>query len=282
MDVHSYVHTQIYLFKNILNQTIVDNPSDADIIWSTQDKKDYDKFKLNYPDKLIINEVHGGGYNAIKLLCNTITKPNLILKSVEEYNKCKLYSNPTVFIGKYANYSNIFRDIYSIRAQKIFTKNNFLILHGFFNYNNDAIKNTYNHLINKYEIDLFGYDSPKGWVEPFSDDINNNILLNYKFYLHLKGLGYLCNSALVAFMTRENYQKTLYSQFIPEDLIIFIDNYDCNTITVEQVKKSIDKAINMSNYDYNELSNKCYIHGTYFRTYYADEINNILHYINTL
>ena len=119
-----------------------------------------------------------------------------------------------------------------------------------------------------------------------TDKSENHPLLKYKYYLHLKGIGYLCNSVICAFMagipiiiTRENYIKNLYYQFIPEELLIFIDNYNVNQLTLSEVEVGIQSAINLSELEYRALSKKCYIHGTYFRKYYMDEIKNVQNYI---
>jgi len=237
-------------------------------------------------DKETFERCNNGGNESNKIVLKFNDNPNMILKSVDEVISLNKLKNSTLFIGKYAEFFNLFRDIYEKRVIQNYNTNNFIMLNGFFNYNNNAIKSTYNYLKNIYMIDLYGYDSELGWSDVLSTNSDNHIFLKYKFFLHLKGIGYLCNSVICAIMagipvimSRENYYKTLYSEFIPEDLIIFIENEDCNKITPNEVEKGIKKAMNMSLQEYNILSAKCFIHGTYFRKYYWDEKKNIINYI---
>ena len=285
-NVHSYIeYGQYYLFKNILNLNVDEDEDKANIIWSTQDLDDYNKYKTL--DNKVINIIHGGGEANTYSLLKSINKPNILVKSIIEYTNIFNKTQVGLFIGKYESLYNNFTKIYEYRQNKKFN-NDFIILNGFFKCNNISIINTYNILYTKYDINLYGYDSVLGWGDTLTNDININILSKYKFNLHLKGLGYLCNSVLFSMMagipTIMSYQNyhTLYNQFIPEDLIILYDNTDANKTNPEQIIPVLDKVINMSNNDYNELSQKIYIHGTFFRKYYKDELEHLFYFINIL
>ena len=134
MNVHSYVTAQIFLFSNILSVTVVNDPSDADIIWSTQEVSDYIKWSTTYPTKLILNTVHGGDAS-INIANKCHIKPNMILKSVNECANSAISS--TFFIGKYEQYFSLFSNLYVQREKKTYTTNNFVMLNGFFKFNCD-------------------------------------------------------------------------------------------------------------------------------------------------
>ena len=295
-NVHSYIEFGQYdLFKRILKLNTLDikeqsiNDSNIpDVIWTTHSKDEYNFYKKYNPKKLV-SIVHGG-YMAENIDFNN----NIIVKSVFEWNNLKNKLNCGFFIGKYEIFSQVFDKIYTYRHseqnyKEIYSKNNFLLLNGFFKYNNDSIKNTYNILKNNYDVDLYGYDSELGWVNTTTDDLDINVLTKYKFNLHLKGLGYLCNSVVFCIMagipvimSRENYYKTQYYQFIPEELIIFYDNYDSNQTNEHQIIPVLENVMKMSIDEYEILCKKIYIHGNYFRNYYEDEIKHLYYFIDNL
>jgi hypothetical protein len=288
-NVHTYIEFGQYdLFKNILKLNTKDTEENVDIIWTTQDINDYNKYKNKC--KKIINIIHGGGEEFIKSLVNVINKPNMVVKNINEYKYLKDLTQTCFFIGKYESIYNLFSKIYEKRiTNKNFNKN-FLMLNGFFNCNNDSIKNTYKYFNQKtsYKLDLYGYDSELGWADVMSENMEINILTKYKFYLHLKGLGYLCNSTLFCMMSGipiimsyENYYTTLYHQFIPEELVIFY-NSKSNTTNQQDIIPALNYANNMSEKDYNELSHKTYLHGTFFRKYYKDEIEHLNYFMNNI
>ena len=310
-NVHSYIEFGQYdLFKRILKLNVIDIekqnlnelsesmtpdeiqsitnltvPNKCEVIWTTHVKDEYLFYKKSC--NKIVNIVHGGGC-ASQIDFNN----NVLVKSIHEWVTLKDKLNCGFFIGKYEKFSDTFDKIYTNRNERyleLFTTNNFLILHGFFKYNCESIKNTYHSLKSKYQIDLYGFDSELGWANTTTDDLDVNVLCKYKFNLHLKSLGYFCNSVLFSMMagipvimSRENYYKTLYYQFIPEELIIFYNNYDCTSTTPEQVSMVLDKAMKMSIDEYSDLSRKVYIHGNYFRKYYESEIKHLYYFINNL
>jgi len=309
-NVHSYIEFGQYdLFKRILKMDTIDikeqnlneisktqTPeqiqqfeslvvTSCDVIWTTHVKDEY----LFYKDKAkkIVSIVHGGGC-AYRINFNK----NILVKSVDEWINLKNRLNCGFFIGKYEVFSNNFDTIYNYRNskyQEIYNKNNFLILHGFFKYNSESIKSTYNVLKNNYQLDLYGFDADLGWADTTSGDPEVNILSKYKFNLHLKGLGYFCNSVLFSMMagipvimSHENYYKTLYYQFIPKELIIFYDNNNFNDTRPCQIIPVLERVKNMSLAEYTSLSKKVYIHGNYFRKYYQDELKHLYYFINEL
>jgi len=287
--VHSYItYGQCDLFKNILNLGVADEANSATTIWTTHDYSDYEKYAT--VGKNIVNIVHGGGVTFNNFRTNN--KLNIMVKCVKDYNN-RLHNNHNValFIGKYKCQQEMMINIFNYRTTHFKHLNNkFLMLQGSFNLNPDAVKNTYNKIYNQYNIDLFGYDSPKGWANVIDNsDINNHVLSNYKFMLQLKGNGYLCNSVVFGvmvgipvIMSKDVYKRTLYSQFIPEELIIFIDNDDINRITPSEVKSALEKALHMSDTEYLDLSKKLFIHGTFFREYYRFELQHMYHFMNNL
>lgn len=289
-NVHSYIELgQKYLFQNVIDCKVVEDISCANMIWTTQSLEDYNKLKNSNLNAKMINIVHGGGFGTLTTLLE-INTPNIIVKSFDDYKY--LYNNNTnvmLFIGKYTSLNTLFNSIYEYRVnnyKKIYETNNFLMLNGFFKMNNDSIVSSYHILRKKYTIDLYGYDSENGWGDTTTSDLSSNVLTKYKFYLHLKGKGYLCNSALFAMMagipiimSRQNYY-TLYYQFIPIDLLIIYDNDDCNKTDYKQIESVIQQANNMTYSEYDELSNKLFIHGHFFRCQYKEEIENLFAFIN--
>jgi hypothetical protein len=294
-DVHSYMtYGQVDLFRNILNISVVNDPQLSNIIWTTQDINDYTNFlqySTNNPSIKLINVVHGGGFIFNNLL--NISNLNLMVKSFTDYKHLidNHKHNICLFIGKYKCKELLLNNIFVHREQNYKRlSSNFLMLNGFFNINPEAVKSTYIQLSQHYSIDLYGYDSPLGWADIFENTIvHDNILSKYKFMLHLKGNGYLCNSVICALMvgmpiimSRDVYINTLYYQFIPQELIILCDNNNINSITSSEVIPSLEYAINMSDTDYLELSKKLYIHGTFFREYYDFELKHLYHFMNNL
>jgi len=294
-DVHSYMtYGQIDLFKNILNINVVNDAQLSNIIWTTQEIADYNKF-LQYstdnPSTKLINVVHGGGFIFNTLL--NISNLNIMVKSFNDYTNLRnnYKNNICLFIGKYKCKEMLMKNIFVHREQNYkMLSSNFLMLNGFLECNPQAVKTTYMELCNNYSIDLYGYDSPLGWSDVFeTTNIQDNVLSKYKFMLHLKGNGYLCNSVICALMvgmpiimSRDVYINTLYYQFIPQELIILCDNNNICSITSSEVLSSLHYAINMSDSDYLELSKKIYIHGTFFREYYDFELKHLYHFMNNL
>lgn len=293
-NVHSYVELGICdLFKNILKNKVTDNHKNANVIWTTQSLEEHNKFVR--PNITLINIIHGGGHNILVKLANNVHKPNIIVKSIKDFLYLKnLNINVGFFIGKYKCLSEMIVAIHKYRVDNykiIFNKNNFLMLNTFFNNNHSAIVNTYGELKNKYLLDSYGADSSLGWtsVMNVNIEIENNVLTKYKFFLHLKGIGYLCNSVIFAcmvgmpiIMSRENYVKTLYSQFIPPELIIFYDNYEVSKTNPQEIISAIDLSIDMSIDKYMDLSTKLFIHGTYFRENFNFEINHLFNFLNKI
>jgi hypothetical protein len=295
-DVHSYItYGQVDLFENILKLNTTVDSSKANIIWTTQEVLDYEKYNSNAnanENTNIVNIIHGGGFIYSKLL----DKPNLniMVKSIDDYiylNKNNINcNNISLFIGKYKSQEKMAINIFDYRQNNFKKLNNkFLMLNGFFKMNNLSVQNTYENLKKKYEIDLYGFDSELGLTDVLNNSSENNVLAKYKFMLHLKGNGYLCNSVICAFMvgmpvimSRDVYIQTLYYQFIPQELIILIDNDDIQKINENEVKPQLDFALNMSDEEYMTLSKKTYIQGTYFREYYKDEINHLNYFMNNL
>lgn len=289
-DVHSYLtYGQVDLFKNILKLKTAATPSEASVIWSTHSEEDYAGYMKEGRDH-IVNIVHGGGFTSSRLLEKP--KLNIIVKSFTDYSFLKNTEHNTgFFIGKYKSQGKLMIDIFNHRrANNKTLSNKFLMLNGFFNFNPPAVKDTYNSIKNDYNVDLYGYDAELGWADIFNNtDLASNVLTKYKFMLHLKGNGYLCNSVVCACMTgtpiimsRDVYHRTLYSQFIPEELVILIDNKDIARITPKEVIPALEKALKLSEEEYLSLSKKLFIHGTYFREYYAFEIEHLYHVMNNM
>ena len=293
-NVHTYISLgQKSLFQNILKLNVTENAENANIIWTTQSKDDFKKYQVL--NKKMVNIIHGGGY--VESVITSIIKPNIMIKSIKEYIDYKDKCNLCFFISKYDGLFDNFTKIFDFRQNKqieIFNNNNFFIQHGFFDCNHDAIKNTYRMLQPKYDIHLYGYDSNKfnstyGWGDTITENMDLNILTKYKFNLHLKGCGYLCNSVLFAMMSgiptimsKQNYYETLYYQFIPKELIIFYDNYHAQLTTPSEIECVLKDVCNMSLNDYLLLCKKNYIHGTYFRKQYTDEIEHLYNFMNKL
>ena len=287
--VHSYVELgQKSLFQNKLKLNVSDKHDDSNVIWTTQNLNEYN----NYYDsnKLLINIIHGGGPECMNKLINAIKKPNLIIKDLEQYKSLRqLNTNPCFFIGKYEELFDYIEQIYEYRTGHFNNlKPRFLMLNNGFKHNHISIQNTYEQLKTEYNLDLYGGDSDLGFTNTTSSPIETNVLSQYKFFIHLKGLGNLCNSAIFAcmcgmpiIMSRENYVKQ-YINFIPEDLIIFYDNWHYYQTTPEQIIPVINKTLQMTDANYKELSKKLYIHGTYFRKYYKDEIEHLNFFVNNL
>jgi hypothetical protein len=164
------------------------------------------------------------------------------------------------------------------------------MLNGFFYCNPAAVQNTYHALKDTYNLDLYGFDSHLGWADIFNNsDITTNVLSKYKFMLHLKGNGYLCNSVICAcmvgmpvIMSKDVYVNTLYSQFIPKDLVILIDNNNIGKITPDEIIPVLEDVLKMSYNDYYNLSKKIYIHSTFFREYYNFELEHLYYFMNRL
>jgi hypothetical protein len=286
-NVHPYIE---YGQKNLFKKNefeLCSSPLDADVIWTTQSIDDYHKYDKC---KKIINIIHGGGYEAIEKLTNKIEDPKIVVKSINEYKNLNSKNIKTAFfIGKYECFSSYIENIYNYRKNNSDKINEFLMLNGFFNYNNNSIIESYEKIKKIYKIDMFGYDSPNGFANTINSTIESNVLSRYKFFLHLKGIGYLCNSVIFAcmcgipiIMSRENYLKTLYYQFIPEDLIFIYENNDCNKTNPEEIIPAIEKALNLNKKEYLDLSEKLYIHGNYFRKYYKNETEHLIYFMNNL
>lgn len=277
-DVHSYMtYGQVSLFKDKL-KLIVNEHTPANIIWTTQSIDHHMSYKKICPDATLINVVHGDSPYSIEKLLDTVNKPNIIFKSIKDIHNAKDRSHCTFFLGKYESISDLFESIYEHRKTNIFTKQ-FLNLSGF---THESIRALSLRLRELYGYNNYGYDSDLGWADTMSRDLPNNVLTQYKFFLHLKGQGYLCNSPIFAMMCgipvimeKKIYYNTLYCQFIPKDLIIFYEN-------IESIENTIKNVLKMPDNEYLELSKKLFIHGTYFRTYYADEIERLYYFINHL
>lgn len=288
-DVHSYMtYGQIDLFKNLLHIKVVDDPSNSNIIWTTQAEDDHNRYSKENCSA-IINIIHGGGF----IYSNLLKKDNLniMVKSITDYVFLqKTQHNVCLYVGKYKSQEKKMIEIFNYRQKHMATLHNFLMLNGCFKFNPTAVKDTYNDLKQKYVIDLYGYDADKGWANIFdNDDITTNVLSQYKFMLHLKGNGYLCNSVICAgmagmpiIMSRDVYIKTLYYQFIPEDLIILIENDDIARISSHSVSPVLDKVLTMSDADYMSLSKKLHIHFTFFRENYTFELEHLYNFMNNL
>lgn len=293
-NVHTYIeYGQKSLFQKILKLDVVEDGIISDIIWTTQSQEDINKYAIM--NKKMVNIIHGG--HQVEPVLKVIGTPNILIKSVKEYINYSDKCNTCFFIGKYDTLFNNFTKIFDYRQNKqneLFKNNNFFIQHGFFYYNHDAIKDTFMVLRNKFDIDLYGYDSEKfgsqcGWGDTITENMELNILTKYKFNLHLKGLGYLCNSVLFAMMSgiptimsRQNYYETLYYQFIPEDLIIFYDNNHAQLTKPSEIDCVLEKVSKMSLDDYVKLCKKNYIHGTYFRKQYQNEIEHLFYFMNKI
>jgi hypothetical protein len=288
-DVHSYMtYGQIDLFKNILKLQITDNSDNASHIWTTQDINDHNKYAN--PTKKIVNIFHGGGYIYSKLL--KLASLNIMVKSISDYKYLSNTShNHSLFIGKYKCQEKIIIQTFDYRQQHYTDlSNRFLMLNGFFYCNPAAVQNTYHALKDTYNLDLYGFDSHLGWADIFNNsDITTNVLSKYKFMLHLKGNGYLCNSVICAcmvgmpvIMSKDVYVNTLYSQFIPKDLVILIDNNNIGKITPDEIIPVLEDVLKMSYNDYYNLSKKIYIHSTFFREYYNFELEHLYYFMNRL
>jgi len=290
-NVHTYItYGQKYLFENILKLSIENNNNDADIIWTTQSLTDIEHFSKS--NKLMVNIIHGG--NTIDQIISRLQNPNIVIKSIKQYLTYKDKCNLCFFIGKYDSLYNNFTKIYEFRHLKqieLFNTNNFCVQHGCFKNNPRAIKDSFQILRQKYNIDLYGYDSQEfnscGWGDTITENMEKNILTKYKFNLHLKNLGYLCNSVIFSMMSgiptimsKQNYYETLYYQFIPKELVILYDNMHSHLTNPEEIQIVLNKCINMSFYDYITLCKKNYIHGTYFRKQYNNELEHLFHFIN--
>ena len=84
---------------------------------------------------------------------------------------------------------------------KDLSNNNFLNLCSSLAHNPSAIRNCYFNLRDEWNIDTFGPDSPQGFRETICDNFTDSPFTQYKFYLHLKNIGYLCNSVVQAMMS---------------------------------------------------------------------------------
>jgi hypothetical protein len=288
-DVHSYMtYGQIDLFINHLNLDVTKELKKSNIIWTTQEVTDYEKYYDK--NKSLVNIVHGGGFIYSELLLKP--KLNLIVKSINDYLFLKQQNtnNIGLFVGKYKSQEKMMIEIYNYRQNNFKKLDKFLMLNGFFNFNADAVKNTYYKLKKVYSIDLFGYDSELGWTDVLNNSpIENNVLSKYKFYLHLKGNGYLCNSVICAMMvgmpvimSKDVYVNTLYSQFIPKELVILCDNDNITQINENELIPKLDYAISMSDEEYLELSKKVYVHSTFFREYFNFELKHLYYFMNNL
>ena len=295
VDVHSYMtFGQLDLFKNILNLNVINDSKKADIIWATQQPKDIEIYSNK--DNYVVNIVHGGNFINSELLNQS--NLNIMVKSFVDYkyliNNNINNHNICFFTGKYKSQEKLVNRIYDYRQQHFNNlSSNFLLLNGFFSYNNTSIKNTYHALKQKYNLDLYGYEKLNGelgWADIINNyNIDTNILSKYKFSLHLKGNGYLCNSVIFSMMcgipvimSKDNYIKTLYYQFIPEELVILIDNNDIQNINEDEVIPALNYALEMTDEQYLELSKKIFIHSHYFREYYYTEINHLYFFMNNL
>jgi hypothetical protein len=288
-DAHSYIeYGQKDLFKNILNLNVTNNVNETNIIWTTQDINNHEEY-LSY-NKPMINIIHGGGFIYSELL-KKYKDLNILVKSIKDYNYLINKHNIGLFIGKYKCQEKLMIDIFNLR-QKTFKNlpNKFLMLNGFLKYNPESVKKSYEILKKKYEIHLYGYDSELGWANIINNyDLNNNVLSKYKFMLHLKGNGYLCNSVIFSMMvglpiimSKDVYYQTLYCQFIPRDLIILFDNENILSVTPNEIIPSLEYALNMSDDNYYILSKKIFIHGTFFREYYNFELEHLYSFMNNL
>jgi hypothetical protein len=279
---------QIDLFINHLNLDVTKELKKSNIIWTTQEVTDYEKYYDK--NKSLVNIVHGGGFIYSELLLKP--KLNLIVKSINDYLFLKQQNtnNIGLFVGKYKSQEKMMIEIYNYRQNNFKKLDKFLMLNGFFNFNADAVKNTYYKLKKVYSIDLFGYDSELGWTDVLNNSpIENNVLSKYKFYLHLKGNGYLCNSVICAMMvgmpvimSKDVYVNTLYSQFIPKELVILCDNDNITQINENELIPKLDYAISMSDEEYLELSKKVYVHSTFFREYFNFELKHLYYFMNNL
>ena len=83
-------------------------------------------------------------------------------------------------------------------------------------------------------------------------------------------------------MSTDVYYKTLYSQFIPKELIILFDIDDITRVTPNHIIPTLDYALNMSDSDYYNLSKKLFIHGTFFRETYKFELEHMYSFMNNL
>jgi len=272
------------------NFNLIDNPDNADIIITTQDINDIKLCINKYPNKKIISQIHGGGIGSIKLLYNNFPHIPVICKSFDDYIFFKNKGTHVVLsIGKYEKYSDFFKKIYEHRVYNLYkdlSKNNFLILSSSWYHAPKNLLNAYLDLKDKWNIDSYGPDSNLGYIDVLQD---NTLFIKYKFYLHLKNIGYLCNSVIMALMSgipiimnRENYEKTLYSQFIPKEIIIFIENYHSSNMTKNEIIDSLNKAISLNNTQYLELSHKTYLAGSFFRQYYQNELEEMNYFLNNL
>jgi hypothetical protein len=288
-DVHSYMtYGQIDLFKNILKLPVTTCSDDASHIWTTQDINDHNKYAN--PTKKLVNIFHGGGYIHSKLL--ELATLNIMVKSISDYKYLlNTNHNTSLFIGKYKCQEKIIIQTFDHRQQHYANlSKRFLMLNGFFKCNPTAVQNTYHALKDTYNLDLYGFDSELGWANIFDNsDITNNILSKYKFMLHLKGNGYLCNSVICAcmvgmpvIMSKDVYINTLYYQYIPEELVILIDNNNIGAITPNEIIPVLENALKMSDSDYQALSKKIYVHSTFFREYYNFELEHLYHFMNHL
>jgi hypothetical protein len=83
-------------------------------------------------------------------------------------------------------------------------------------------------------------------------------------------------------ISKDVYVNTLYSQFIPKDLVILIDNNNIGSITPSEVIPVLEDVLKMSYNDYYNLSKKIYIHSTFFREYYNFELEHLYYFMNHL
>ena len=296
-NVHSHV-TYGYEdhLKRILNLNLVTDVnaiSKADVIFVEQKIETFNKYRNEYKDtcKHMVSVVYGGGLDVTDEITNRIYNPNILVKSIYEYKKHLLYkkTNTCFYMAKYESLFKFFKDIYEYRKELIF-ENNIVIINASFIADSPAsVKKTFDYLKSIYKLDLYGDSYHKGFTNVFNKHLNKNILTKYKFYLHLKGYGYLCNSVLFCIMvgmpvimSTEHYVKTLYYQFIPRDLIILFDNEDMNESTAEEIIPTIEKVFKMTEKEYKELSYKLYIHGTYFRKFFKCETEHFFHFLNNL
>jgi FkbM family methyltransferase len=289
-----HMHYVEVAFKELFrkyNFNLVENPESADIIITTQDINDIKNFKNKFPNKIIVSQLHGGGVGQINLLQRHYPNIPIICKSFHDFHFFSKHNHKVVLsIGKYEKVSNFFRKIYAHRLENLdLTNNNFLNLCSSLKWNPPAIRNCYFNLRDKWNIDTFGPDSPQGFRETICDNFIDSPFTQYKFYLHLKNIGYLCNSVVQAMMSgipiimsRQNYIETLYVQFVPKEIIIFIENHNASLMTEQQVITAIQKAISLSKQEYLELSHKTFLAGAFFRHYYKNEFEEMNAFLNNL
>jgi len=291
-NVHNhYVECAFKELYRKYNFNLVEDPELSDIIITTQDVDSIKNFEDKYPNKIIVCQIHGGGIGALRLLEKHCPDIPIICKSFFDYHYFLKNKNKTLLsIGKYEKFTNYFQKIFDYRINNLdLTKNNFLNLCSSLAWNPPAIRNCYFNLREKWNIDTFGPDSPQGFKETLCDNFINSPFTQYKFYLHLKNIGYLCNAVVQAMMcgipiimSRQNYEVTLYSQFVPMEIIIFIENDNAWEMKEEEVINAMQKAISLRKEEYLELSHKTFLAGAFFRQYYPNEVEEMNAFLNNL